>query len=253
MLIKDKYLSIAGCMLCSTVLYAGTSGVESLRDPSNCANAYVFTLSGGPAYTSLGKSQTFNLQSDIEKTYTADRKVRARASGEIFLGLQQYLEEGLASQIGVAFALNHNKVSGQIREDAQPEFQDFNYEYSVQNQRYLFKGKFIADTVYGIQSYLSAGAGIASNRSRSFSITPLIFQAVPAPLFGANTEISFSYTLGAGIQKPVTKNIQIGVGYEFADWGRNTLARAPGQTLNDGLGLSHLYTNQLQFLISFLA
>ena len=38
----------------------------------------------------------------------------------------------------------------------------------------------------------------------------------------------------------------VGVGYEFSDWGKSQLGRAPGQTINSGLALSHFYTNAFQ-------
>lgn len=44
-----------------------------------------------------------------------------------------------------------------------------------------------------------------------------------------------------------------GIGYEFADWGRSQLNRAPGQTLNSGLSLSHLYTNGFLFNLTYSA
>ncbi len=42
-----------------------------------------------------------------------------------------------------------------------------------------------------------------------------------------------------------------GVGYEFADWGKNQLGRAPGQTLNTGLSMSHYYINSILFNITY--
>ena len=43
---------------------------------------------------------------------------------------------------------------------------------------------------------------------------------------------------------------QIGVDYEFADWGKSQLGRASEQTLNGGLVLNHLYINGVLFNLS---
>jgi opacity protein-like surface antigen len=83
--------------------------------------------------------------------------------------------------------------------------------------------------------------------------TPTIFQAIVNPNFSSNTKSSFTYTLGAGVQKMLNNNWQVGVGYEFADWGKSQLGRAAGQTLGNGLALSHLYTNGILFNITYLA
>ncbi|MGL6035737.1 MAG: porin family protein, partial [Legionella sp.] len=61
-----------------------------------------------------------------------------------------------------------------------------------------------------------------------------------------------AYTVGAGLQKSLNDNWQVGVGYEFADWGKSQLASAPEQTLNSGLGLNHLYTNGVLLNVTYV-
>ena len=104
-----------------------------------------------------------------------------------------------------------------------------------------------------VQPYVSGSLGVGFNRAHDFTITPKIFEEVPAPNFTDNRTTAFTYTLGIGVQKALTTNWQAGIGYEFANWGKSQLGRAPGQTLNSGLHLSHLYTNQLQFSLSYVA
>ncbi|HAT8718368.1 TPA: porin family protein, partial [Legionella pneumophila] len=64
---------------------------------------------------------------------------------------------------------------------------------------------------------------------------------------------AFTYTLGAGVQKSISEHWQLGVGYEFADWGKSELGRASGQTLNEGLKLNHLYTNGVVLNLTYVA
>lgn len=73
------------------------------------------------------------------------------------------------------------------------------------------------------------------------------------PNFASNTTAAFTYTLGVGVERNINLHCQVGIGYEFADWGMSQLSRASGQTLNTGLSLSHLYTNGLLFNLTYSA
>ena len=100
--------------------------------------------------------------------------------------------------------------------------------------------------------YLSGKVGLGFNKAKSFSIEPKIVPEVPAPGFGSHTATAFSYAIGLGVQKELITNLHLGVGYEFADWGNSHLAAAPGQTINSGLQLNHLYTNGLQLSLNYI-
>ena len=52
---------------------------------------------------------------------------------------------------------------------------------------------------------------------------------------------ALTYTLGTGVQKILNAHWQVGVGYEFSDWGQSSLGRASEQTLHSGLELNHVY------------
>ena len=67
----------------------------------------------------------------------------------------------------------------------------------------------------------------------------------------SNTVTTFTYTVGAGLQYTVTQHWQVGIGYEFADWGSSHLDAAAGQQLGRGLALNHLYTNGLLFTFTY--
>lgn len=56
-----------------------------------------------------------------------------------------------------------------------------------------------------------------------------------------------------GAQKALNQHWQVGVGYEFADWGISQLGRAAEQTQNSGLTLNHLYTNGVLFNLTYIA
>lgn len=234
-------------LITSTAALAGTMG------PVADTWSRVMTLSGGPAWSTSGNSQTFFLQPDIEKTYAATRDIRAIAMGEFFVGLQHSVSPNFLGQVGIAVAATSStRLQGDIWDDADPNLNNFYYSYKIRHTHLALKGKLLADAGQWIQPYITGSLGAGFNRASDFSMTPKIFEAIPTPAFRDNTTMAFTYTLGIGLQKSLNDNWQFGVGYEFADWGKSKLSRAPGQTVNSGLHLNHLYTNELQFSLSYV-
>lgn len=205
----------------------------------------VLSFSAGSVWESTGKTQNIYLQSNAEKKYLSNHTSQSVADGELFLGFAKRLSKNVHGQFGFAAATTSNAgLSGYIWDDADSRFNNYIYRYKIMHTHLAIKGKVLTDTsFYALSPYFSASAGIGFNRSHSFINIPTIFQAVESPNFTSNTKFSFTYTLGVGVQKKVNKYWQIGLGYEFADWGSSKLGRASGQTLGEGLWLSHLYTN----------
>jgi opacity protein-like surface antigen len=194
------------------------------------------------------------LAPEIEKTYAARKSTNAIASGELFVGIQKSLTSQWLGQLGLAAATTGNaKLQGVIWDDADPQFDNYSYLYKVRNSRVAVKGKLLLDKGYWVMPWVSASLGVGFNRARDFTNTPLIFEALPNNNFEDHTKTAFTYTLGAGVQKPISEHWQMGVGYEFADWGKSGLNRAAGQTLNTGLALNHLYTNGVLFNLTYIA
>ena len=214
----------------------------------------VATLSLGPVWESNGDTQTLYLAPNIEKTYAGNHTSHALLDGEIFLGIQKPLRENLEGQIGLAVATTDNaSLSGNIWDDADPLFNNYTYSYRVRHTHVAIKGKLLADRGYVVTPWVSGSLGVGFNQAHGFSNTPTISQAAVMPNFASNTTTAFTYTLGAGLERHLNQHWQVGLGYEFADWGRSQLNRASGQTLNNGLSLSHLYTNGFLFNLTYLA
>lgn len=247
---KNSVVLLLSTSLLSASALAGTMGSA----PQVQDWAWVATLSVGPVWEHGGKTQTFNLTPDIEKTYTANQSTKALSDGEVFVGLQKRLSYTLQGQLGLAVAATTNaRFSGVIWDDANPEFNNYIYNYKLQHTQVAVKGKLLADTGYWFTPWLSGSAGLGFNDAHAFNNTPIIFEALPSPNFASHRETTFTYTLAAGLQKAVNNHWQIGVGYEFADWGKSQLGRALGQTLNDGLALNHLYTNGVLLNLTYLS
>lgn len=230
---------------------AAFAGVQSL----DVGQRFVATLSGGPAWYQAGETQTFYLQPGFQNTYVANTPTQILASGELFLGLQRNISSAYDVQLGFAVATSSDAyLQGNIWELANPRFDNFSYQYKESHTHIAVKGKILTDILgSGTLPYASGSLGYAFNRAYGFSMTPLIFQALAEPLFQSNTQNAFTYTVGAGLMKAVNQYWQVGLGYEFADWGRSALNPSSVQTMNQGITLNHLYTNQLQFSLTYLS
>jgi opacity protein-like surface antigen len=244
-------IMLFGIMLSSSV-FAIT------ENPTSPGGQFFVGLSPGVAWVSSNKSQTLNLEPDVQKTYTADNNTSSALTGEMFIGWQKplaanFIRQPLTSQIGISvFGAGNVKLSGDIWEDANPNFNNFNYNYRIQHTHVALKGRLIGNTNFIVDPYISGSIGVGFNRAQNFTIKPKSSSEVPAPPFGAQTTTTFVYTLGIGLQKSLTENLHVALGYEFADWGKTQLSSANGQTLGQGLTLNHLYANQLQLSLFYL-
>ena len=215
---------------------------------------WVASIDAGPIWARGGETQTFYLAPEIEKTYAARKSTNAIATGELFVGIQKSLTSQWLGQLGLAAATTGNaRLQGVIWDDADPQFDNYSYQYKVRNTRVALKGKLLLDKGYWFMPWVSATLGVGFNRAYDFTNTPLIFEALPNNNFEDHTKTAFTYTLGAGVQKSINEHWQLGVGYEFADWGKSELGRALGQTMNSGLALNHLYTNGVLFNLTYIA
>lgn len=232
------------------ILLAGTLSLLSMTATAGTMGeaaplwSRVFTVSLGPVWADKGDKQTFYLDPDIVKTYTATHTSKAIADGELFLGMQKNLNSHVQGQLGLAAAFTGNaSVFGQIWDDADPQFNNHSYHYKIRHSHVAVKGKLLADRGYLVIPWISGSVGVGFNRAYHFLNNPLIFEALPNTNFASHTKTSFTYTVGVGVQRALSNNVQLGIGYEFADWGKSHLDRAWGQTLNTGLKRDHVYTN----------
>jgi len=228
------------------------SSIGQNSEPQN--STHIITLSAGPAWVTRGTDQAFFLQPEIEKTYTAGKNTNALLSTEFFYGWQHRLNSIFLGHIGFALAATSDaRLSGEIWDDADPLFNDLIYKYKVNHMHVAAKGKLLADMKYSLKPYVSASLGVGFNHAHGFNNTPIIFEAIQNPDFSEHTQTSFTYTLGIGLQRNISQNWEVGMGYELADWGKSQLGRSPSQTLGNGLSQSHVYTNGLLFSLTYSA
>lgn len=212
----------------------------------------VYTLGLGPIWASQSLTQTIYLKPNVFKTYDAHNMSSPGIGGELFAGLQRNFNR-CGAQLGIAVAaINQLQLKGDIWEDANLDFNNYNYTYDIKYARVAVKGKFLTPIFPKWLGYISGSAGLGVVGAQNFTISPKIYEEVSAPEFSNNSTSSFTYTLGLGLQSPLSENWQVGIGYEFANLGKSVLGRAAGQTLNAGIVLNHIYAHQLLFSISYL-
>lgn len=169
-----------------------------------------------------GNTQTFYPTPEVEKSYVGKNLTKTLLDGEIFLGIQKTLTQAVQSQLGLAVAATSNAdLSGVIFDDANPEFDNYTYDYAIQHTLVAVKGKFLFDKGYWFIPWISASLGVGFNNGHSFNNESIIFEAVKSPNFSSHTTSSLTYTIGAGLQKVLNQHWQVGGGYEFSDWGKS--------------------------------
>lgn len=216
---------------------------------------FVIGVSAGPTWVTGNQQQTINLEPDVTKTYTANDSDSTFASGGLFVGCQHALiaaHQPLLGQLGVSIeSAGSAKLRGDIWEDGDPDFDNFNYKYKVHHTHVVLQGRLVGNYHTFFQPYFLGGVGVGFNDAHAFTIYPNISEEVAAPGFKSHTTTTFTYTLGIGLQTLLWAHLQAALGYEFADWGKVQLSRAPGQTTGHGVGVNHLYAHQLQFSLFY--
>ncbi len=198
---KNSLVLVLSASLLTGNTLAGTMGTIT-QEPDW---TWVGTLSAGPIWQSGGSTQTFYLTPTIEKTYAANKTAQTLFDGEVFGGIQKRLTHTLQGQLGLAIAAtNDAKLSGVIWDDADPEFNNYTYNYKVQHTHVAVKGKLLADMGYWLIPWISGSLGIGFNNAHSYTNTPTIFEAIPNANFTSNTETTLTYTVGAGVQKALS-------------------------------------------------
>lgn len=240
---RNSRLFILSATLLASNVFAGTMG--SLAAAPSWS--WVGAVSVGPVWESSGRTQTLGLP----RTYITHESNRTLVDGEVFIGVQKPFFQQLQAQLGLTVAATSDaRLSGSIWYDANPLFNNYAYNYKLQHTHVAVKGKLLRDNGSWLIPWVNGSIGVGFNESHSFRNSPTIFEALPISNLGSHSKTSFTYTVGAGVQKALNSNWQVGVGYEFADWGRSEL-RVP--TFGHGLKLNHLYTNGVLFNLTYIA
>ena len=160
-----------------------------------------------------------------------------------------------SAQLGIAgYGDTTFKPKGDIWQFAMPQFDVLSYSYQVQHARVMLAGKVLSimPKYEAIHPYVSLELGAAFNRASAYQETALIPGVLPMSPFSNHSQTSFSYGVGLGAEYTVNSHVRLGLGYQFADLGGTSLGFTADETTTATLSLSHLYTNQLRFQLTYL-
>ena len=177
-------------------------------------------------------------------------------AGELFLGYQFFMVPGVYGQFGFSYALTSDvNLSGSVWEDADPDFNNYKYQYKAFFNNFAVKGKLLLQFSPTWFPYVGGSIGVRGyNRAYSYSETPYIVEEVAPPAFANGSQSNVTtYSAEAGIQKVINNNIYVGIGYTYNNWGKFSLGTAPGQTTNSTITVENFITNGVRVNVTFIS
>lgn len=240
----------AGCLACD-------DGIIGPNDEFPIVWQKVIMISGGPGWTKPGETQQqFTTDNPLLfNTYAANRKWNTLGEGELFFALQHVITNYLSGRFGIAAAgSSPAKLQGTVFLNSNPNLPAYQYSYRIAHGRIALKSMFLFGAEQQqFRPYIMGSIGWAMNASHQYKQFPTspIYPVVPT--FRTNTEsAAFAYTVGGGIEAAFTSHWHGGIGYQFADWGKSHLNGVRGEPFDEGLRLTRLYTNLLQFSLTYI-
>lgn len=187
----------------------------------------IIALTGGIAWASPGVSQSFT---DDDSLYDYDIGDSSQTVGlwGAFVGGEFFISRDMSIQAGLSYYQTGNfEVEGTVTQGVDPGSSEiYNYEYSIISRQILIEGKLLGSFINNwIHPYISVGLGASFNSVHDYDAvvdTPFPF-ATFTPQFDGNTNISFSYNLGFGVDFDVATFMRLGLGYRYTDLGQANL------------------------------
>jgi opacity protein-like surface antigen len=214
----------------------------------------VATVSLGIDGADVSGSQNITLIAPFQNSYNSTKHVDTEPVGGIFLGAQFDIVKNWAWQLGLSYFESSSFIaSGVVYQFADPAFNNLGYHYQIMSRRLLVENKLLFTFANIWHPFAVVGLGGAKNKAYGYNEYPLASDAIPTPMsFGSNTETSFTYAVGLGIEGDLSDHVRMGVSYRFANLGQASLGTAPGQESTTTISHSSLQTNEILLQMSYL-
>lgn len=215
----------------------------------------VFTLSSGVASAAVGESQTFPLIDNNIYQYAANHRHDSEILWGGFIGTEMQFKRDWRIQLGVGYYQpGAFKQTGLLTQGPTQESSDiFPYSFRTLSRQLLLESKIMFNPSPRYHPYFSVGLGAAFNTDYAYQIPYPIFMLF-TPLFASQTNTTFSYSLGMGVDVDLMTCLRLGLGYRFADFGKNELS--PGvidvTPITNTLQQSHLYSQILLVQLTYV-
>lgn len=179
----------------------------------------VLTATGGIAFVDADLSDNLDMGLGT-LDYDGSSSDDAQGLWGGFIGAETELGHELYAQLGVSYYWTETDGDGTVTQGIDPAFDTFNYDYEVNSQQILLEGKLLWELTEMWRPYVTVGLGAAINRADSFKVH---LEGTPpgtfSPVYDENTETSFSYMVGLGVDAQLAENIRLGIAYRYTDLG----------------------------------
>jgi opacity protein-like surface antigen len=158
---------------------------------------------------------------------------------------------GFGFYVPSCFTVRGNEIQQVI--DSPGTTDNFPYTYEVTTKQFLAEGKLLYTWRDNYHPFVTAGLGASFNKARSYSINYPTFLTF-VPIYAPRSSTEISYRLGLGMDFDMARDVRLGLGYYFSDFGQTQLGRGnidsfpvPGAPRQNTL-----YTNELLGQITLL-
>lgn len=258
--VNKKWLNICICRAFTTIaiLIITPSSFAQGKENwiSTCYNKSfchtVASIGGGIAIASnVGRSQTFPIVNPVADeffTYTANRPTQTVGAFDGFLGTEWTFHPKWALQLGLGYNQAWNfRAKGSLLQGADTQSADqYSYHYDILTRQLLVESKLLYLYKERYHPYVLLGLGAAFNNTTDYSTNVPPFLTFTRQ-YQNNTQTSFTYNVGAGIDVDILEHLRLGLGYRFADFGQVKLGNASIDTtnVNGTLTQTHLYASEI--------
>lgn len=135
----------------------------------------------------------------------------------------------------------------------------YDYHYRLTGRQLLLTAKGLTTVKKIFHPYIMLGMGPAFNTMYDYDFTTNESGSLNAtPAFSDNTQASFSYAAGLGMDSDVNEHVRLGIGYQFSDLGNTSLVDGKIHVGSAALAapftltLPHVYVNQVNVQLSYI-
>lgn len=144
-------------------------------------------------------------------------------------------------------------VGAQVTQASPLNTPSYNYNWNLSTSLITAQGKLNIIHFSRVAPYIGAGLGVASTQAKSYSeaaIAPTIARISPA--YASNTNNSFTYNLGIGLDFKVDSHMLWSIGYEYQNLGEIESGFGDNLWSQAKLSLGSVTNNKLLVSFSYL-
>jgi opacity protein-like surface antigen len=165
-----------------------------------------------------------------------------------FAGAEWEVADEWFVQAGLSYDLfDRTNIDGDITLWGEPDQHEFDYQYKLLHQRANAEFKLLKEWRRWYP-YLTGALGIAWNKTSDYKETSHDPYAPASDYLEGETSTQFTWSVGAGVERELTDNWRVGLGYLYTDAGSAELkSKVTGDTLEQKFS-----TQQLVLQINYI-